>query len=161
MYQYGINKCKNVSIKTNREVTDMTIGSISMPIFLFIVVCFTIGHCTVDTEEGKANAFIASLIYVIYAISILSYLVHDMHVKAQMNQIIHIIPQLKQGIGKLYATIDFINGFIEMRGTRSKQELQNEKFLFKSCVRTRYLPLTRQTCYPLHHEADLIVNNYR
>ena len=42
----------------------------------------------------------------------------------------HTILYLKQGIGWVYVTVDFISiGWFELFATRRKRELQNEKFL--------------------------------
>ena len=51
------------------------------------------------------------------------------YLKAKVNQQIHTstIPKLKQGIDSVYVTIDFIYiGIVELCGTPSKRELQNE-----------------------------------
>ena len=70
---------------------------------------------------------------------------------------------LKQGSGFVYVMVDFICiDLVELRGTRSKRELQNEKKnLAQSGIRTYNLLLTSPTRYPLRHGYDLILHNYR
>ena len=49
--------------------------------------------------------------------------------KATLNQK-HIMVQLKQGIGKVYVTIDFIcNGLVKLLGRQRNREIHNEQFL--------------------------------
>ena len=60
---------------------------------------------------------------------------------------------LKEGIGYVYnIMVDFIYmGLLELQGTQSKLNTKG-KILVHNGIRTRYLPLTKQTRYPLRHE---------
>ena len=61
---------------------------------------------------------------------------------------------LKQGIGNVYATADFICiGIVEMCCTQNKQELQNEKFLSTVIFDPGTSRFLDKMLYPLRHGA--------
>ena len=74
----------------------------------------------------------------------------------------HTIPLLKQGIGKMYVTLDFIrNRLVKLWVNRIKRELQNEKFLATVELEPTNSRLLDWCSYRLRHGTISTVNSYR